>query len=77
VAQIVPAYIAYTSTLEHRFRAPICYVLSVQGVPFEDENTRPKSCQFALTLCGSSSWALTMDSEGFYGLLGQIDISKR
>jgi hypothetical protein len=41
VAQIVPAYIAYTSTLEQRFKVPIYYVLGVQGVPFEDANTRP------------------------------------
>jgi hypothetical protein len=27
----VPAYIAYTSTLEQRFKVPIYYVLGVQG----------------------------------------------
>jgi hypothetical protein len=41
VAQIVPAYIAYTSTLEQMFKAPIYYVLGVQGVPFEDANSTP------------------------------------
>jgi hypothetical protein len=41
VAQIVPAYIAYTSTLEQKLKAPIYYVLGDQGVPFEDANTTP------------------------------------
>ena len=41
VAQIGPAYIVYTSTLEQRFKAPIYYVLGVQGVPFEDANSTP------------------------------------
>jgi len=41
VARIVPAYIAYTSTLEQRIKAPIYYVLGGKGVPFEDANIRP------------------------------------
>jgi hypothetical protein len=31
----------YTSALEQRFKAPIYYVLGVEGVPFEDANIRP------------------------------------
>jgi hypothetical protein len=41
VAQIVPAYIAYTSTLEQRFKVPFTVFWASRGVPFEDANTRP------------------------------------
>jgi hypothetical protein len=50
---------------------------AVTGATGEYQRWAGRNLASLLTLCGSSSLALTMDSEGFCGLLGQSHTSKR
>jgi hypothetical protein len=76
VAQIVPAYIAYTSTLEQRFKALFTMFCASRGCHWRMRIPGPNLASlrrpYAVLLP-----ALTMDSEGFYDPLEQIDASKR
>ena len=68
MAQIVPAYIGYTSTLEQRLNASIYYVLDVEGVPLRmrvpGRNLASLRRPYAVLLAGAY--------DGFWGYYGPL-----